>query len=525
MGNGWSTRGLAQRSGSLLALSVAGAAYAGDPADAIQASGMLQVMGTVVDQDRDPQADPGGYGDPEADPGLAIQRARLGLDGQHDAMSWQLVFGMSQPYDSIAAQQSSSALGLIDANGSYRFGADAGEGVGLSLTAGLQKVPFSREEMFSAKDLVFLDRGVGSYWLNPTREIGLVADLGTSVGLRARAGLFNGNGSADGDDNTGKMFVGRVEWGKGDAYKTWSASAEDAISVGASVLSDTDLATGTLGVDVDALWRSSRTTVWAQGSLATLQPRNVDVAPPEVLAGTKRVGATGQLSYFLPLGPAPEDTDGVEFAARVSWFDAATGVSDNGDVVVGHLGATWRDVRPGLDLGAGFIHREELGGQSVANDTVRVWAQVRAGRSLGGAGAGAEPIMNAWRKDFVGTWRAGGDLDGALVALWEQPGLGLVGSFQMNQPRGKVVVGRPYPLDSFMYADRTLRVRMDPYGEGRDLVWFELTPSADGQLCGYGYEDGRRSEAVAGTGGGSWICWSQQQPAAAANATAPATTP
>lgn len=495
--------------GAIPCVLVAVDARAADPVDGVAIHAQLQTWATVVDQDENPQADPAGYGDPEADPGVSIHRARIGVEGAKDALSWDVTVGYSEPYDALEAFASPSGIGLVNAWGAWKLDlGDSGDNT-LAVSAGLQKVPFAREELISSGDLVFQERSVASQWLSPGYEVGLLADLVTAPGISAKIGVYNGNGALDGDNNVGKLIVGRAEWATGDTYRTWSPKGENAFGIGASVQSNTDVATGTLGLNVDALARLHRVTALVQVTREDQQPRNVDIAPPPVLAGTVRQGALAQLSYFQPL---PTDTNagrGIEFALRGSLFNASTSQLDNGDVGIFHVGATYRDVLPGFDLGAGFIHRQELGGRAIPNDTVRLWAQLRAKQTVTGVAEREVPVMAAWRTDFIGTWKAGGDLDGAVIALWEQPGLGLVGSFQMMKPKGKVVVGRPYPLDSFMYADRTLRVRMDPYGEGRDVVWFELSPSQDGQLCGYGYEDSRRADAVGGTGGGSWICWSQ----------------
>lgn len=475
--------------------------------ESFEVRGLLQTWATLVDQDESAQADPAGYGDPEHDPGLSIHRARLGIVGAREALSWDLTLGYAEPYDAVEAFGAGESIGLVDANAAWRWGPVQGEGTSFTLSGGLQKVPYLRDALMSARDLTFQERSVATQWLDPGREVGVVGDLYTGSGLRARLGVFGGNGALDGDDNTGKLMAARLEWGSGDGYRTWDAGREDALSVAVSGMYDLGVATNTTSVNVDALFRVQRFTTWFQVTQQSEAPARTDLAVPDVLAPISQRGMSLQASYFVPTGD--REPAGVEVSARASLYDAGTSLQDNGDVLIGQLGATWRDVAPGVDLGAGYVHRQELAGRALANDTVRVWAQVRAGRAVSGSRGGG-PVANAWRRDFLGTWKASGDLDGAVIAFWEQPGLGLVGSFQMTEPRGKVVVGRLYPLDSFMYADRTLRVRMDPYGENRDVVWFELTPTHEGELCGFGYEDGRRADVVAGVGGGSWICWAQQ---------------
>ena len=57
----------------------------------------LQTWFTAFDQDRDPQADPGGYGDPELDVGFSVPRARIGVRGGWRFAEFNLGIGHSTP--------------------------------------------------------------------------------------------------------------------------------------------------------------------------------------------------------------------------------------------------------------------------------------------------------------------------------------------------------------------------------------------------------------------------------------------
>lgn len=473
-------------------------------ADGVTAKAQLQSWGTLFDQDEDPQADPAGYGDPEHDPGVSIHRARLGLEGLHGPLDWELLVGLGEPFDALVPPEDGD-FGLIDAAAGGRFPFDGGS---VRLSMGLQKVPFSREALISSRDLLFQERAVATNWLTAGREAGLLADLTLDMGLRLRGGAFNGNGGLFGDENTGELLAGRLEFGTGSTYRTWSPGGENAVGFGVSAMHDTGVATNTLSLGADALVRIGGLGLLVEAGREEQTPRDVDVAPPDVLEGVQRLGATAQISYFAPVGDGPDE--GIEAGARFSMFDAASHLKDNGDVAIAHVGATWRQVWPGLDVGAGVVHRMERQGRPIANDTARIWMQLYREAPLGsGAASSSAHLEHTWAAGFVGTWTGEGDLDGATLALWEQPGMGLVGSFKMDREKGRVIVGRPYPLDSFVYENHILRVRLDPYGEGRDVVWFELSPNEDGKLCGYGYEDGRRHDAVGGEGGGAWVCWTR----------------
>ncbi|MBT3221781.1 MAG: hypothetical protein HN348_22105, partial [Proteobacteria bacterium] len=95
-----------------------------------------------------------------------------------------------------------------------------------------------------------------------------------------------------------------------------------------------------------------------------------DVVTPAVRATTNRFGGMAQLSYFFPLWEG-----GIEPAVRIATFDDAAHMKDNGDVSIIHMGVNWRDITPGVDLGAGFVHRMEREGNKAPNDTMRLWAQ------------------------------------------------------------------------------------------------------------------------------------------------------
>jgi hypothetical protein len=102
-----------------------------------------------------------------------------------------------------------------------------------------------------------------------------------------------------------------------------------------------------------------------------LAPVNSEVAAPGVFESTTRVGMSGQLSVFLPT----KGESGLELAGRYATFDDATTVDDNGDVGILHAGATFRDLLPRIDLGAGVVHRAETA--AIQNDTVHLWLQAR----------------------------------------------------------------------------------------------------------------------------------------------------
>ena len=334
-------------------------------AEETQTTVLLQSWATVWDQDENPQADPAGYGDPEHDPGVSLQRARLGLQGKTDQLSYAVVVGASAPYDALV--EGSTSVQIVDAVVGWHLDKDAFD---LGISIGQQKVPVGREMLIGAHQLLFQERSIHSAWLLPGREAGLIVDAELDSGLRARLGAFNGNGSVWGDNNPGLLGSARLEYAKGDTYQTYSTKDESAFGFGLSAFYNSDLATRELGLGTDVLLRFSGFNLLLDVAQTTLQPADSTLAVPEVMAKTARLGGGVQLSMNLPLSQGT-----LEPGLRLAYYDDNMDFEDNGDVATLHAGLTWHDAAPGLDLGAGFVHREELQGATAANDTLRLWVQ------------------------------------------------------------------------------------------------------------------------------------------------------
>lgn len=350
--------------------------------------GQLQVWTTIVDQDVDPQADPATYGDPEADPGFTLRRARIGIDGYlpmkafpgRSQVDYAFALGVGAPYDvpsAIGGAADASTVEIVDAFG--RWALPTGAGV-TSLAFGLQRAPFSRESGMSSADLVFEEVAVGTEWLAPSRELGVVA--GQSVVFKdgelapqvlLRGGLYNGGGDLVGDEGPGLLGTLRAEFSAGDTYRTWSADGDPALGVGAAFLRDGGPSTRTTSIEADLIGRFSLVTAMGELVSSTVEPTATDIAEPGVVTATSRIGWLGQLSVFVPV--AKGRGSGIEVAGRYASYDDDTSVDTSGDVGILHAGATWRNLLPRVDVGAGYIHRIEV--SNAPNDTIRVWTQVR----------------------------------------------------------------------------------------------------------------------------------------------------
>jgi len=328
-------------------------------ADAPEPTVLVQTWATAWDQDVKGQSDPSGYGDPEDDPGFKLRRARLGFEGAEGPLHYGIVVGMGTAPDGMTGEDDN--VRVVDAYGGWQVHSH------LALRAGVQKVPFGREQLLSASELTFQERSVASNHLTPGRELGVVA-TGGSAGLAVSMGAFNGNGSLLGDDNAGVLLATRASFSGGDGAtdRTFGHVDGMAWSVGANALYDADVSTNEVGLGADLLVRAGDLSLLVEGLSLTLSPSNTELANPAVLGETKRLGATLQLGYTV---------GDWEPAVRAEWFDEDTEAEDNGDLLHVVAGVTGHFLEDAVRAGAGFVHRQELGGKSIANDTARIWLQ------------------------------------------------------------------------------------------------------------------------------------------------------
>lgn len=327
----------------------------------------LQTWATAWDQDEDPQADPGGYGDPEHDPGFSIPRTRLGFAGNWGFVQYGLTVGTTRPYDAVSP--AANPFDLIDAWGGVKFSHSLGS---VEAAIGSHKIPFSREGLMSSSDLVFQERAVSTNWLSPLRDAGASASASIKW-FTLSAGIYNGNGDILGDNDPGLLSVGRLELNiGGDAYTT--QANDNALGIGFSVLNNDQLSTSTLAVNVDLLARVKGFTLIAEGNRTVIAPKDdTTLRAPEVPAQTTRLGGFIQVGYHFQL----PTLGAIEPAVRFGVLDDASHLTNNGDVGVIHSGLSWREPLPMIDVGAVYIHRLELAGRPIDNDTFRIFVQVK----------------------------------------------------------------------------------------------------------------------------------------------------
>lgn len=328
----------------------------------LEPSLLTQVWVTAYDQDESEQADPAGYGDPEDDQGFKLRRARVGFQGSDGAFRYAVVVGMSSGADGLT--QSTGTVGIVDAYGGWQVHSS------MELTAGVQKVPFGRENLLSSSELVFQERSITSNHIGPGRELGLLSS-GSFGGAAVHAGVFNGNGSIVGDDNDGLLYAGRVTYTLGDEDQTsttYGVVESPVVSVGANGFYDQGTATNTLAYGADLLVRVSGLALLAELHMANLSPGDSSVDVPDVFAETSRLGAVVQAGWTA---------GAFEPSVRAEIYDDDQSAEDNGDVlkVVAGLTSHFNDDR--VRAGVAYVHRQELGGQALANDTARLFFQMK----------------------------------------------------------------------------------------------------------------------------------------------------
>lgn len=327
---------------------------------------LVQSWVTLYDQDENTLADPSGYGDPEDDIGFKLRRARAGFVGQSDALKYSIILGMSTPYDGLIAHPDQD-IQIVDAN----FGVRPLIGVPLWVTAGVQKTPVSREQIMSSTDLPLATRAHISNWMVPNRDTGVVAryKVGQNNGKALiYAGVFNGNQSMFGDDNAGKMFVGRVDFTVGSAptLKTYGVVDGVTIGLGGDVVYDQGIATDELILGGDLIVRAQGLALLAEVRSGSLTPTDTTLDVPSVLSETERFGYFAQLGYTV---------GSYELAARYASFDDNTAQDNAGDAAGLRAGVTWHSPEDAVRIGGGYQMRMEPGSDDISNDSAVLWMQ------------------------------------------------------------------------------------------------------------------------------------------------------
>lgn len=324
--------------------------------------GLLQLWGTVHDQDLDEQADATGYGDPELDPGVSVKRVRVGIEGKDSGFDYTISFGVTAPYDAFDTE--TGAIGVVDAKVGY-------ERAGLGIEAGRSQVPFSRDQMMSSSELTFTERGFGAEHIAPDRALGATVHA-KRFGATITLGAFNSGGGLFGDDYSGKTLVGRVEYGMGgNPYAMFGPDKGITLGVGGGGFITDGAATRTTAVGGDVLFRVARVSILGDFSSSTIEPTENDAQTPGVWDPTTRTALTGQVSVGL---------GDFEPAVRCSAYADSSLGADGFDYTQVLGGVVWHGLldarnRDRVRIGAAYVLRMEQ--TPVASDSVRLWVQLR----------------------------------------------------------------------------------------------------------------------------------------------------
>ena len=326
---------------------------------------LLQSWVTLYDQDENTLADPGSYGDPEDDMGFKMRRARVGFTGENELFKYSMIVGMSSHYDMMFPNP--SGVQIVDAN----IGMKPLLNQPLWVTVGVQKVPVSREQIMSSADLVLAERAVSSVWMVPNRDAGAVAKykLGKKDSKAiVQAGVFNGNQSMLGDDNNGKMLVGRVDFvsGAANTFKTYGKVDKLTIGLGGDIVVDKGIATDRMILGGDTMIRFDGLAILAEFRNATISPIDDALADPAVFATTKQMGYLAQVGYTYK---------SYEGAVRYSSFDDNSDLTNAGDLSSVRVGMTWHAPKDVIRIGGGYEMRIENGSDDIANDSAVMWFQ------------------------------------------------------------------------------------------------------------------------------------------------------
>ena len=349
----------------LAVLILPNSAIAGDEVlPELQPTLLVKTTATILDQDQSELADPGGYGDPENDPGFKVETVRMGFRGRDKTVKYGVTVGMSSPYDTVEeAQGGTPDLHIVDAYGGYSPVED------LWIVGGLQKVPVSREKLMASSDLSLSRRSAVSEWLAPSRDIGVVVDGRWSF-IRSRVGIFNGGGDLRGDDNDGKLVAARLEgkFGEGNAYKTYGKVDGLLVSIGADGWMNSEQALTSTGYGVDVLFRFDGMAVLAEARFVSSEPKEDLIVVPGVLGETHSQGMMVQAGYTVGQ---------LEPVVRFASFDDDDSVEDVGDVTEAMGGVTWHSAKDQVRAGVGYIARIERGPTKKDNDSVQAWFQLK----------------------------------------------------------------------------------------------------------------------------------------------------
>lgn len=280
--------------------------------------------------------------DPAGRAGFRLRRARFGFDASFPAdLRFLLV---------LNALETDPDVGTIS---EARFSWSPRPW--FRLWAGADKVPFSRGELASSKDLSSIERPLTVRTLVPQRRLGL--GLEGSVlddTLAYVAGVMNATeGYEKGNQFSGLLYVARLQYTLRGAFE---------LSVGAGGIFEDGPATNVLAGSADLRAQMRGASLLVEAICDKTTPDDSPMTSPDVPDEIKRCGGYAEGGYEL-------DWHHLQGLVRLEWIDDNTALDDAGDAWLLSVGA---NVRPADHLRAQlfYLGRYERKSAERANDAV-----------------------------------------------------------------------------------------------------------------------------------------------------------
>ena len=309
-------------------------------------------------------------GDLAEEPGFRLRRARFGLKGK----AWKVM-----DFE-ISTQADVYGIDLLDAWIGYRLGTELG------FTLGAKKVPFSRFTLMGSGKGALIERPMGTTAMAPDRQLGFtlegeVADgafgyaVGVYNGFERRTNFFEGythGSSLLGNRLTRLATAVRLTSEPLGKLGTAMADLEGGdfrFGVGAAGFYNGGATTTSYGWEVDLHLKVSGFHLAAEYVQDHASPTEKPTTSLTIPAEVGRSALAAEMGYMIL--PAQFGV-----TVRGELVDDNDGDENNGDIMVIAGGIQYYWHATGLRAGLDFIHREELKGQSLDNDTVAFQLQL-----------------------------------------------------------------------------------------------------------------------------------------------------
>lgn len=312
-------------------------------------------------------------GDSAEQPGFRLRRVRAGLYGDvaglvRFAISTELAGG------SEGTARIHEAWGGVTAMPA------------LEVYAGARTVPFSRSAMTGAGDGALTERPLAVRAIAPFTQVGIQAEGHfQDRAFSYHAGVYNAfqradqfyTGHAESLAPLGNRFEGIAVAGRlatepqGPLGRTIQDVARSPFRVGAGVdgfFSDGGART-LYGASADVLLHAAGLHALGEVLWTGASPKSVPTQPIAQVTSVTSIALVFEAGYMIVARK-------LGVSGRVEWIDASVDVEDEGDNLVLTGGVSYHAVDDLVKAQLDYTHREELGGLSLANDTLVLQLQL-----------------------------------------------------------------------------------------------------------------------------------------------------